>query len=202
MPSRGCARCRNGPEPKRVGRAAVPQGDDVNGVRTGRPQASSRDSHGALCRDRRVAGTEQRVRGGWDRTDRPGGQGGERARGADSVPRPARPGGDADRARGRTAVAVAACRPDAGRARGRAARDPPGEGGAVGDGGEDRPQGCARHRSAVADGLVSAGALQVAAGPGGPGAAGRAQALAGQALGCRAEHPGHLARLRAEGRRW
>ena len=39
--------------------------------------------------------------------------------------------------------------------------------------------------------LVSAGALQVAARPGGSGAAGRAQALAGQALGCRAEHPEH-----------
>jgi hypothetical protein len=52
------------------GGAAVPQRDDVNGVRTGRPQASSRDSHGALCRDRRGAGTEQPVRGGWDRTDR------------------------------------------------------------------------------------------------------------------------------------
>ena len=73
----GFSRCRNGPEPKRVGRAAVPRSDDVNGVRTGRPQASSRDSHGALCRDRRVAGTEQRVRGGWDRTDRARGQGGE-----------------------------------------------------------------------------------------------------------------------------
>ena len=84
--------------------------------------------------------------------------------------------------------------------RGRAARDPAGEGGAVGDGGEDRPQGRARHRPAAADGLVPAGALQVAAGPGGPGAAGRAQALAGQAFGHRAEHPGHLARLRAEGR--
>jgi hypothetical protein len=32
------------------GGAAVPQSDDVNGVRTGRPQASSRDSHGALYR--------------------------------------------------------------------------------------------------------------------------------------------------------
>ena len=72
-----CLSHRNGPEPKRARRAAVPQGDDVNGVRTGRPQASSRDSHGALCRDRRVAGTEQRVRGGWHRTDRPRGQGGE-----------------------------------------------------------------------------------------------------------------------------
>lgn len=34
------------------GGAAVPQSDGVNsGVRTGRPHASSRDSHGAFCRD-------------------------------------------------------------------------------------------------------------------------------------------------------
>jgi hypothetical protein len=46
---------------------------------------------------------------------------------------------------GRTAVAMAACWPDAGRAGSRAARDPPGEGGTVGDGGEDRSQGCAGH---------------------------------------------------------
>ena len=85
--------------------------------------------------------------------------------------------------------------------RGGAARDPAGEGGAVGDGGQDRPQGRARHRPAAADGLVPAGALQVAAGAGDPGAAGRAQAPAGQAPGCRAEHPRHPARLRAEGRR-
>src|SRR4051812_45586714 len=49
-------------------------------------------------------------------------------------------------------------------------------------------QGCARHRPALAHGLVPAGAPQVAAGAGGPGAAGRAQALAGQAAGRGAEY--------------
>ena len=44
------------------------------------------------------------------------------------------------------------------------------------------------------------GALQVAAGPGGARTAGRAQAAAEQAFGHRAEHPRHLARLRAQGR--
>src|SRR3954447_10469929 len=47
-------RCRNGPAPGLIGGAAVPQSDGVNGVRTGRPRTSSRDSHGPLCRDRRV----------------------------------------------------------------------------------------------------------------------------------------------------
>ena len=54
-----------GRQPGLGGWAAVPQSDGVrSGVRAGRPQASSRDSHGPLCRDRRVVGTEQRVRGG------------------------------------------------------------------------------------------------------------------------------------------
>src|SRR3712207_8751679 len=46
-----------------TGEATVAQSAGVNGVRTGRPRASSRDSHGALCRDRRLVGTEQRLRG-------------------------------------------------------------------------------------------------------------------------------------------
>jgi hypothetical protein len=53
-----------------AGWAAVPQSDGVrSGVRVGRPQASSGNSHGLLCRDRRVVGTEQRVRGGCDGQD-------------------------------------------------------------------------------------------------------------------------------------
>jgi multiple sugar transport system ATP-binding protein len=44
------------------GEAAVPQSDGVSdGVRVGRRQTSSRDSHGSLCRDRRVVKTKQRV---------------------------------------------------------------------------------------------------------------------------------------------
>src|SRR3954453_15459742 len=71
-------RCRNGPAPGLIGGAAVPQSGGVNGVRTGRPRTSSRDSHGPLCRDRRLLGTEQRVRGRRHRPDRPrdGGGGG------------------------------------------------------------------------------------------------------------------------------
>ena len=65
-----------------AGWAAVPQSDGVrSGVRVGRPQASSGDSHGLLCRDRRVVGTEQRVRGGCDGQDRVRSQSGERAGG-------------------------------------------------------------------------------------------------------------------------
>lgn len=48
----------------------------------GRPQASWEDSHGVFCRDRRVIGTEQRVRGGPRGQDRARGQGGERTRGS------------------------------------------------------------------------------------------------------------------------
>src|SRR3954467_5761756 len=53
---------------------------------------------------------------------------------------------------------MAAPWPERGGPRGGAARDPTREGGAVGDGGEDRPQGRPRHCPAVADGLVPAGA--------------------------------------------
>src|SRR4051794_25654526 len=59
--------------------------------------------------------------------------------------------------------------------RGGAARDPAGEGGALGHDREDRPQ--------------------VAAGPGSPGLTGRAQAPAGQAAGRGARHPRHPARV-------
>ena len=43
------------------------------------------------------------------------------------------------------------------------------EGGAIGDDGEDRPQGCARHRTTEPDRLVSAGPLQIARIAGDPG---------------------------------
>ena len=57
----------NGPISGVAGGAAVPRSDGVSGVRAGRPQASPRDRHGLLCRDRRLAaGTAQRVRGGRD----------------------------------------------------------------------------------------------------------------------------------------
>src|SRR5207237_6528899 len=79
------SRCRNGPAPGLIGGAAVPQSGGVYGVRTGRPRTSSRDSHGPLCRDRRLAGTEQRMRGRTNRPDHPRGEGGERAGGAGPV---------------------------------------------------------------------------------------------------------------------
>src|SRR5215831_7723206 len=43
------------------GQVAIPHSDGVSGVRSGRPQASMRDSHGIFCRNRRVVGTEQCV---------------------------------------------------------------------------------------------------------------------------------------------
>ena len=82
--------------------------------------------------------------------------------------------------------------------RGGAARDAARQGGALGHDREDRPQGRARHRPALAHGLVPPGPPQVAAGAGGPGPAGRAQAPAGQAAGRRAEHPRHPARVRPQ----
>ena len=112
----------------------------------------------------------------------------------------ARPGDHQDRARGRAAVAVAPCRPGQGRVRRGAARDPPGQGGALRHDGENGPQGRPRHRSAAADGLVPAGPLQGGADAGDPGPAHRAQAPAGQAARCRARHPRPAARLRPQGR--
>src|SRR3712207_2908853 len=43
-----------------------------SGVRVGRPQASWKDSHRLLCRNRCLVGTEQCVRGGRDGQDRAG----------------------------------------------------------------------------------------------------------------------------------
>ena len=74
-----------------LGEAAVPHGDGGNGSE-GRPQASARrDSNGALCRDRRLVGMEQRVRGRCGRTDRPRSQGVERTRGSGRILRRERP---------------------------------------------------------------------------------------------------------------
>ena len=56
---------------------------------------------------------------------------------------------------------MASCRTDQGRLRNSSAGDAAREGGAFGDDGEDRPQGCARHRAIDPDGLVSAGPLQI-----------------------------------------
>src|SRR3954467_14685653 len=98
-----------------------------------------RDSRGALCRNRRLLGTEQRVRGRRDGQDRARGQGGERAGGARRLLPAARPTAGPGRAGGGAAVAVGACRPGRGGLRGGAARDPAGQGGALGHDREDRP---------------------------------------------------------------
>src|SRR5512134_3379376 len=55
------------------------------------------DSHGVLCGNRRVVGTEQRVRCGRDREDRAGSRGGERTGGAGPLFQPTGGAGDADR---------------------------------------------------------------------------------------------------------
>src|SRR5512135_1091269 len=136
-------RCRNGPCPRwQPGRVAVPQDDGVcvnNGVRRTRPQASSGDSHGLLCRDRRVVGTKQRVRGGRKRQDRARGEGGERAGSVGGVLPGSQPGSDTDRSGGGSLVAVAACRSGGGRVYGGDAGNPARQGSAVGDDGQDRP---------------------------------------------------------------
>src|ERR1039457_5986432 len=93
---------------------------------------------------------------------------------------------------------MAAHRLDARRVRDGSPRDAAREGGAFGDDGEDRPQGCAWDRTAHADGLVPAGSCQVAGRPGGAGAAGSAQTAAVEASGYRGEHPGYSAWVRPE----
>src|SRR5216684_4270390 len=50
-------------------------------------QASSRDDHDLLCRNRRVIGMLERVHCGCEREDCAGGEGGERARGTDCLVR-------------------------------------------------------------------------------------------------------------------
>src|SRR5438552_13787629 len=72
-------------------------------------QASSRDDHGPLCRNRRVIGILERVRCGRERQDRWRGQGCERACGADRLVWFAWVWAGADRAGGWPAVAMALC---------------------------------------------------------------------------------------------
>src|SRR5687768_15155362 len=106
----------------------------------------------------------------------------------------------ADRPGSRSVVAMASWRVEPGRPEGGASGDPACARGVQGDVGEDRPQGCARDRAADALGLVSAGALQVAAGAGDAGAAGGAQAAAEAAARRGDERARDLAELRGEGR--
>src|SRR5436305_12800219 len=89
-------------------------------------QASSRDDHGPLCRNRRVIGIRERVRCRGGRQDRSREQGFERACGADRLVWIARVWPGADRAGGGAAVAMALCGDEARGSCDRAAGDPPG----------------------------------------------------------------------------
>src|SRR6202048_1643268 len=85
---------------------------------------------------------------------------------------------DADRAGGRTAVAMAVCGDAGCGVDGRIARDPARPGRIQGNAGQNRPQRRARHCPADAARLVPSGALQVAAGAGSARAADGARAAA------------------------
>src|SRR5215472_10551167 len=143
------------------------------GVRTGRPQASRRNSRGLLCRNGRVVGTEQCVRGGRNRKDYPGGESSKRAGGAGGVVCRKRPQVHADRPGSRATVAVVACGADGGGAYRDPDRDAAPQGGAGRDEGEDRSQRRARHGPADPDGLVPSGSRKGSAGAGSSGTAER-----------------------------
>src|SRR5215813_14252699 len=58
----------------------TPIDDETGSPTLSRAQASEmEDSRGALCRNRRLIGTLERLRCGWARQDREGGEGRERA---------------------------------------------------------------------------------------------------------------------------
>ena len=108
--------------------------------------------------------------------------------------------GSADRAGGRTAVAMAVCGYAGGGIAGRIARDPARPGRLQGHAGQDRSQRRARHCPADAARLVPTGALQVAAGARSASAADGAQAAADQKPRRRDEPARRAARLWTEGR--
>src|ERR1700685_3165066 len=90
-----------------AGQAVVPQSDGVTEPGVSPLQASTRDDHGPLCRNRRVIGMLERVRCGCERQDRSGGQGRDPAGSADRILWFARGYGCADRAGGWAIVAMA-----------------------------------------------------------------------------------------------
>src|ERR1700730_6255125 len=109
-------------------------------------QASSRDDHELLCRNRRIIGMLERVYFGRERQDRAGGEGAERAGCADRLVRFARIWPRADRTGSRPPVAVVVCGDEASRPCRRAVGDPTREKCLQDDAGEDGSQGRARHR--------------------------------------------------------
>ena len=121
------------PAAVRLGRGGVRR--LVYDLRAGRRLASSTDSRGAPCRDRRLAGREQRLRRGWHRLDDPRDEGGERAAGVRRLLPAARRAAGSGRARGRAAVAATARR--LGRGRGGVDRGLARQGGALRHGGRD-----------------------------------------------------------------
>src|SRR5262245_54876207 len=78
--ARSVTRCGNGPCTE-SGEGGCPPIDVGNGVTTveSAPGTEMEDSRGALCRNRRFFGTLERLRCGWARQDREGGEGRERA---------------------------------------------------------------------------------------------------------------------------
>src|SRR6185437_12151250 len=187
-------RCGDGPDRAMARKVAV--SDDVStGSSCVAPSIGRGDSHGTLCRYRCVVGSIECVRGGRERPDLARSEGGERTGCVGAVLQGTGLRGDTDRDRGLSAVAMAACRVDGGGFCGGAAGGASRQGGDLGDGGEDRPQRRARDRTVAADGLVSAGALQVAAFAGRSRPSDRAQAIADQGGRCGAVSARAVARL-------
>src|SRR5215831_15252238 len=99
---------------------AVPHSGGVTGSERVGPKHQGRNSRGLFCRNRRVLGTKQCLRGGRYRKDCPGSEGSKRAGGAGGVVCRERPEVHADRPGSRATVAVVACWTDGGGA----CRDP------------------------------------------------------------------------------
>src|SRR5437899_5478310 len=114
-----------------------------------------------LCRNRRVIGMLERVRCRRQWQNRVRGQGGERAASPDRLVRFAGFWPAADRAGGRTIVAMAVCGHEGGRPCRGTAGDAARAEGVRGDAGQVGSQRCTRDRATDAAGLVPAGALQI-----------------------------------------
>src|SRR5262249_23845612 len=157
------------------------------------------DSRGALCRNRRLFGTLERLRCGWARQDREGGEGRERAGSSCLFLQGTWLSSESDWVGGGAVITMAACRADASGILKRSGGDAACEGGIVGDDRENRPQGGVWACPDAADGMVPGGGPPIDWIAGDPSAAGRAQAASRKVGGCGIEHSGHPARFRPEG---
>src|SRR5262252_448404 len=90
------------------GWVAVPHNDGVTGSERVGPKHQERNSRGLFCRNRRVLGRKQCVRGGRYRKDCPGSESSKQAGGAGGVVCQERPEVHADRPGSRATVAVVA----------------------------------------------------------------------------------------------